>query len=244
MFGVMQKSIPDLVKAIGEFRHEYAEHNYIELDRVQARARFGPEYVRGEDGKLEKNAKGDLLTLPSMVDRITEEDWERSGQKFRMPDQPSSGETAAFMLPLAFEQAQEPTQRLIALMCVSNADVSRWAASGTLYEELDSYYAANIDTAPMEDVLELAVSVAEQFDASVLSKARGLSERMGKLRATVFGEEKKPVETPTTSSPSPDESSTSSVTSTPESSDGDPETSSSSPGISSQTSEPSLLTSA
>lgn len=249
LLSVIQKAVPEINKAMAEFRRNYEEANVIELDRVQAKMRYGPQPVLGEDGEpMFKD--GELLTIPSPIDRMSETDWERAGQTLRLRQSPATGEIATALFPLAFERAEQPVMRLLALVAMPNDDVERYVASGEIWDRVDDYARDVIGKAYLEEIMELAVCAAETIEGQVMAKARGLGERAGNLRR-LFGNEQptrttpnsSPME-PTTLSEPPEPESTESVSDSPESSTGNPTESDNSPGTPSSPSRSSSLATA
>jgi hypothetical protein len=246
LLGLIQKSVPEVTRAMVEFKREYRENNVIELDRVQAKMRFGPTPVLGDDGEaLFKD--GALVTIPSAIDRMTEADWERSGHVLKIRESPSTTELVMAVFPVAYEQAEEPVQRLLALIAMSNDDVARYVKSGEIWDRVDEFAQTVIAPAYLEEVMELAVVAGETIEGQVMTKAKSLGDRLGKLRG-LFGMEKtesSQLETSETSNEQPVQPNTVSVTPSADSSPGHiPTESSSSPGTESSPSEPSLSASA
>jgi hypothetical protein len=136
LLGLIQKSVPEVTKAMVEFKREYRENNVIELDRVQAKMRYGPTPVLGDDGEALFN-DGELVTIASPIDRMTEEDWERAGHVLKLRQSPSTTELVMAVFPVAYEQAEEPVQRLLALIAMPNDDVARYVKSGELWDRVD-----------------------------------------------------------------------------------------------------------
>jgi hypothetical protein len=201
LLGVIQKSVPEISKAMVEFKRDYQETNVIELDRVQAKMRYGPTPVLSDDGEA-LYRDGELVTLPSPIDRMTETDWERAGHVLKLRQSPSPTEMVLAVFPLAYEKAEQPVQRLLALIAMSNDDVSRYVASGEIWDRVDDFAQTVIAPAFLEDVMELAVVAGETIEGQVMDKARGLGDRMGNL-LRLFG-----LKTPeTTTSPETSETS-------------------------------------
>jgi hypothetical protein len=241
LLGLIQKSVPEITKAMAEFRAEYRETNVIELDRVQAKMQYGPTPVIGEDGEaLFKD--GELVTIPSPIDQMTEKDWERAGHVLRLRQSPSATELIMAVFPLAYEKAEQPVQRLLALVAMSNDDVARYVESGEIWDRVDDFAKKTIAPAYLDEVMELAVVAGETIEGQVMTKAKGLGDRVGNLlRLLGMGKtETTNSETSGMSSEPPVQPNTVSVSSLPASTDGSPETSSDSPGTPSSTSVESL----
>jgi hypothetical protein len=240
---LIQKMVPQISNEIADFKREYAASNVIELDRVQAKMRYGPTPIIDEHGDVVRDsATGEVLTVASPIDRMTEADWERSGQILRLRQSPSNEEMLLAVFPLVYEHAQAPLMRLLALVAMPNADIERYAqVSGEkLWEEVDEYARQVIGPAYLEQVMELAVTAAEQVEGQVMDKVRGLGDRVGKL-AGLLGIKKTAAApssdaSPTSSEP-PEQPSSRSASPSPASSDGSPPTSAPSPGTSSTPSE-------
>jgi hypothetical protein len=248
LLGLIQKSVPDITKAMTEFKREYRDSNVIELDRVQAKLQYGsPTPVLGDDGEV-LYREGEIVTIPSPIDQMTEADWERSGHVLKLRQSPSTTEMLMAVFPVAYEQAEKPVQRLLALIAMPNDDVARYAETGELWDRVDDVAAKVIAPAYIEEVMELAVAAGEQVEGQVMTKARGLGDRVGNL-LRLFGL-RLPTETSdstqstsTMSSEPPVQPNTISVSPSPSSSDGSPETSSDSTGTPSSRSESNLTAS-
>lgn len=239
---LIQKLVPQISREIAEFKREYSQTNIIELDRVQAKMRYGPTPVVNEAGDVQLDEHGGVLTIASPIDRMSEEDWERSGQTLKLRQAPSNEELMLAIFPLIYEHAQAPLVRLLALVAMPNADVERYAAvSGDkLWEEVDAFAARVIGPAYLEEIMELAVTAAEQVEGQVMTKAKGLGERAGKL-AGLLGIKTKTTatmsETSPTSNESPEQPSSPSASDSHASSTGPLTSSSTSPGTPSTPSE-------
>lgn len=245
---LIQKMVPDITKEIARFRREYAEDNVVALDRVQAKMRFGPQPIVDDDGDVQLDAQGGVLTIPSAIDRMSEQDWERSDHTLKLRQSPSNEEIMLAMFPMVWEHAQAPVLRLLALVAMPNAEVERYAAKSgdELWAQVDDFASRVIAPAYLEEVMELAVTAAEQVEGQVMTKARSLGDRVGKL-AGLFGIKRttaptSPAASPT-SSGSPEQPSSPSASPSPGSSSGPPPSSSPSPGTPSTPSETSSPTS-
>jgi hypothetical protein len=228
----LQQSAPEISKAASDFRREYMAGNIVELDRVQAKMRFGPQPIFDDENKPMFH-EGELLTMASPVDRMTEQDWERSDQTLKIRQEPSTPEMVAAVFPVAYEHAEKTVAQLLGLVIMSNTKVLEYVAAGTLWEEVDRLAADVIAPAYIEDVMELVVVVAETIEGQVMTKVKGLGDRLGKIRRLLTGEKTKtdPSEGSPTSSEPPAQPSTEPVSDSPASSTGPtPEPSSLSPG--------------
>lgn len=205
LLGVVEKTIPEITKLAADYRREYRENNVVEMDRAQARMEFGPRPVLDESGTVSLREDGSVVTLPSPLDDLTEQDWERSGHKLRFPESPSSNEVLLAVFPTVYEKAEEPLLRLLALVAMKNDDVSRHVKDGTIWDKVDAFAAEVIEPALLEEVMELAVAAGEQIEGQVMSKAKSLGARAGKL-GKAFGLS---IDTPeTTKEPLPETSTT------------------------------------
>lgn len=228
---LIQQSTKEIGKTAAEFRREYAADNVVELDRVEAKMRYGPRPIVDSDGEL-MFKDGVLVTEASPVDRMSEEDWERAGQVLRVRQEPTPQEMMWAVFPVAFEHAEEAVNRLLGLIIMSNADVDRYVKTGEWQDRVDELVASTIAPAYLEEIMELAVAAAELIEGQVMTKARALGDRVGKLRR-MFGMETKTStpETSETSSEPPEQPRTDSASLSPDSSTGPtPPPSSPSPG--------------
>lgn len=244
LLSLIQKSVPEINTAMAQFKRDYATENVVELDRVQAKMRYGPQPVVDEDGdpimRKDPDGKptGDVLTIPSPIDRMTEQDWERAGHVLRLRDKPSTTELLTAIFPLIYEQAEQPVLRLLALVAMPNRDVMRYVRSDELWNRVDELADELISPAELGEVMELAVTAAEQVEGQVMDKAKGLGDRVGNL-GRLFGIQRKTSETSPTSSEQPEPPSIESASPSPDSSSGTPTESSASPGTPSTPSVPS-----
>lgn len=206
----LQQEVPEVSRAWATFRNDYRQsyQTTTTLSRIEAVGRWG-------------------------VTDIPEEEWERAGQQFTMtlPAEPNVYEVFFQMAPLVYEQAEELTLRLLGLIAMPNDMVKLYVKDDVLWTRVDEYVTEFIADAPLEDIMELAVTTAEVIDKTVLSKARSLGDRAGNV-ARLLGW-KTSSGTSTTSNDEPAQPSTISVSPSPDSSDGTPEQSSTSVGISS-----------
>lgn len=246
----LSRAMPELNEDLAAFRRNYERNNIVELDRVQARVEFAPRPMT-RDGELVLDEDGEPRMIPSPVDAMTEEDWERAGHVFRAPKSPTREEVAIALFDKALELGEDLVYRLLALFTIGNDDVARYRKEGTLDERLDERADELLDVAYADELLELAVVCGETVDHHFRRKAGALGDRVGKA-LNLFGlNTKRTSSTPTTTAP-PSESSSpdgpsaskpSSSTDLPESTpDGDPTPSSTSPSTSSSSSAESSTT--
>lgn len=223
LLSVIQKQVPSLNKELAAFRSEYRKANSIELDRVQAKMRYGPQPVLDDEGEPIMQ-DGEIVTIASPIDRMTEQDWERAGQVLRLPQSPTPTETLVAMFPTVYEAAEQPVQRLLAIVAMPNDDVTRHVRNGTIWDEVDRFADEVIAPAYLDEIMELAVAAGEVIDDQVMSKAKGLGERAGNLlrlagiQTTTSEDSGSPPETSETlSEPAEKESTDSSTPSPPDS---------------------------
>lgn len=254
LLGVIQKQIPEINRLMSEFKREYRQNNVIELDRVQAKMQYGPRPLLDEEGDpiMVRDDKGEetneVLTIPSPIDRMTEEDWQRSGQVLRLRQSPSTTEMLMAIFPVAYEHAEQPVQRLLALIAMKNDDVAKYVKDGSIWDKVDEFATDVIGPAYLEEVMELAVAAGETIDGQVMTKAKGLGDRVGNLlRLIGMGPTKteSKLETSPTSSEPPEKPNTDSASPSQDISPGPtPTESSDSPGTPSMRSDESLTATA
>lgn len=223
------RAVPEINKAVSTFVRTYEEENVVELDRVQAKMRFGAE----------------------TIDTLTEEDWANAGGKLRLPRSPGTTEVILAAFPIALDLAEAHVYRLLALFLMPNEDVARYRKNGELDERLGERADDLLDDAYGDEVMELAVVVGELVDRQFVGKARELGDRLGNaLRLVGLGPATPttptasrddatgdPAETSTSSESGPSASKPTSSTSTPAPTDGSPTPSSTSPTSSSPSSD-------
>jgi len=246
----LSRSMPELQRDLATFRRDYEANNVIELDRVQAKLRYPPRPLTEltEDGveRAVLEADGTPRLLPSPVDRLTEADWERSGQTFKVPASPSTPEVITALFDKALDVAEEHVYRLLALFTLSNDDVARYRKDGSLKDQLADRSDSLLDDAFADEVLELAVVAGEVVDEQFRRKTDELGDRLGNALSLVgLRPPTRTTPTPAPSPPAPSKDGPSSLT--PSSStdspaptpDGPPTPSSTSPSTSSSSSAPS-----
>ena len=99
---LMQQAAPEITKEWATFRKSYAEDYGRDLPRMNALAMYG-----------------DALA------GISDEQWERAGQKFTVPGTPSQPEVFFAMAPVFYEKAEQVTLRLLGLIAMPNDTVSK-----------------------------------------------------------------------------------------------------------------------
>lgn len=215
----LSKASPGLQRDMARFVREYEAENVVELDRAQARMRYPAQPIT-RDGELVVNAAGDAVMAPSFVDQMTDTDWERAGHRLRLPKSPSQGEIVVAVLDVALETAEEHVYALLALFTLPNADVKRyWREGGDILRGKIAERADELlDDVPADELLELAVVVAEVIDGNLRGKLGELGDRAGNALRLV-GLNRTPTTTP--QAPSTDAGSTDGPSSsTPHSSTG------------------------
>lgn len=240
----LSRAVPDLQRNWSKFVTEYERENALELNRAQARVRYPPRLVYDAEGQPLKDDAGELVFSPSIVDSLTEEDWERAGHVLRLPKTPTTPEQIIAVLDEALGVAEDHVYRLLALFTMSNADVKAYRRDGSLDERLQGLADDLLDDAMADEVLELAVVVGETVDTQFRAKASELGDRMGNalrvfgMSPTTTGPSTSP-DGPSTAKPSSSTDSAPPTTGSPTPSSTSPTTSSSpSEGSSPQTTEP------
>jgi hypothetical protein len=217
LLSLIQKQVPEVTKEWAIFRKQYADEYATEIDRIDAKARFG--------GALED---------------ISDEEWERAGQKLKIPGAPSTAEVFFQMAPVIYEKAEQVTLRLLGLIAMENELVNRYVAKGDIWERVDELVDELIKPAALDEIMELGLVAAEVIDGQVLAKAQTVKDRAGNVARLLGFKTKTDSTDPMTSRESPAQPNTISVSSSPDSSDGDQTGSEGSTGDSSRTSDTSL----
>lgn len=248
--GVSDK-LPAIVGRLGEASAEYERTHYIELDRAQAWRRYGAPTPLVEDGEFVRDGAGEIVTVPSGIASMSEDDWQAAGNKLRVPQEAPDEYKWAAVFDRALELAEDHVYRLLALLTMSNDDVKRAWRAGTLKDDVDDLVEDLIDDAYADELLELAVVCGEVVDEQFTSKVRSLgTSRLGNalrllgIDPTTMGSQtpQGPTQTPeSTTSPTPTTSTAPPSSSTPaspgdtaESSDGQSTTPSTPPSTSSE----------
>ena len=236
-------TVRDLTVAYGQFVTEYGQAHYEEFDRVQARLEFPrrpildpvsrqPSREPDElpDGSANPRA-GELVLAPSLVESMTEADWERTGHKLRIPRRPGREEIVGALFDLALERAEEEVYRLLALFAASNAEVAEWRKTGDPKAILAERAEELLDVAYADELLELAVVAGTVVDDAFRAKASEMGDALGNALRLIGLGPKEPTPTVASEEPSSETSSTSKPTSSTDSpeptpsQDGDPATS-------------------
>jgi len=160
---LIQKQMPDITDEWATFRREYAEKYSVNLDRLNAIARFGDS-----------------------LEHIPDSEWERAGNMLPVPALPSTAETFFHMAPMVYEGAEEVVLRLLGLLAMSNDTVNRYARSGDIWERVDEFVDETIRPAELDEILELITVAAEVIDGQVFQKVQQMGERAGNV-ARLFG---------------------------------------------------------
>lgn len=197
---LLQQQAPEVSKAWAAFRKEYAEEYATDLDRNHALAMF-----------------------PRLRDSLTEEDWERAGQKHRIPGAPNTYEVFFEMAPVVYDKAEKVTLRLLGLIAMPNDLVSQYVKEDDIWKRVDEFVDETIRSADLDEILELVLTAAEVIDGQVLQKARSAGERVGNvLRLFGWKTTTTTSETSGTSSGSPEQPSSSTSTGSPSDTSGTP----------------------
>lgn len=195
LIGVIEKAMPSINSELAIYRKQYGEDNAQVLSRTQAALRYGPEPVYDDDGTIMLQ-DGQPVVMPSPLDRMTEKDWEVSNHEIRFKPKPSAAEQWLAVFPKAYEQAEKPVTRLLAVVCMKNSDFAKYVDSQTWEDEADRFVREVLEPAYFDEIMELAVVIGEQLEGQVLTKARSLGARVGKLRARIGMGSQTPTETP------------------------------------------------
>jgi hypothetical protein len=181
------KGVPEILDRWAQFTREYEASHVTELDRAMARVEYAPRPLMDEEPLLDGEGRaitdqlGQALVrrTPKLIDGVpvmgpdplghmSEEDWQASGNRLRIPRSPSTEERVAAIFPMALTLAEEEVSRLLALLSMSNAEVKR-AAAGDFPEAL---------AARAEELMELAVAAGEMVEEQFMAKVKGLGDRL------------------------------------------------------------------
>jgi hypothetical protein len=249
------KGVPDLLDEWGHFEQRYEASHATEMDRAAARSQFGPQPLMDEEpliheGEALSDAKGNVLVRrtpkldaegrpvmgPDPLGHMSEQDWEASGHKLRMPRSPDSYEKIANIFPKALDLAEEQTLRLLALLAMPNGELKQAMRSSEKINDILDERADKLLDAPAEDLLELVVTAGEMVEDQFVTRVKGLGERLpngGRLFGLNLGSRTVTTE-PESSSSSSEMKPISSTDSLPPTKDGDQDESSTEPlGVSS-----------
>lgn len=233
---------------LAEFTARYEREHVVEFDRVQAKIQF-PARPLIRDGELVPNPDhpGEVLVVPSPVERLTEEDWAAAGGIYRAPRSPKQEEIVVALFDVALDAAEEHLYRFLTLFTIPNDELKRQRKDGNLDAFLEAATIDLLDDAFGDEFMDLAAAVGDVLDQHFARKARAIGGRLGKFGQMLgmgpktpspsSANASSPASTSETapSSPRPS-SSTASPASTP---DGPPTSSSTPPTTSSSSSAPS-----
>jgi hypothetical protein len=249
----ISQSVPQILKAWADFTREYEAANVTEIDRAFARVEYAPrplmdeEPLLGDDGRAITDQLGQALVrrTPRLVDgvpvmgpdplaHLTEEDWQASGNRLRIPRSPSVEERVAAIFPMALEVAEEQTLALLALLSMTNEEYDA-AAKGKGAKDAQAAIDARKDellSAPMYDMLELAIAAGEMVEQEFVGRAkRELADRLPNALRLFGMSPSSRSETPTTSQTPASRTSATSSTDSPPPTDGESDEPSDSPGV-------------
>jgi hypothetical protein len=245
----ISQSVPQILKAWADFTREYEAANVTEIDRAFARVEYAPrplmdeEPLLGDDGRAITDQLGQALVrrTPRLVDgvpvmgpdplaHLTEEDWQASGNRLRIPRSPSVEERVAAIFPMALEVAEEQTLALLALLSMTNEEYDA-AAKGDVKEAIKAR-TDELLSAPMYDMLELAIAAGEMVEQEFVGRAkRELADRLPNALRLFGMSPSSRSETPTTSQTPASRTSATSSTDSPPPTDGESDEPSDSAGV-------------
>jgi len=190
MLREVTRETPALSAKVAQFTRDYERDNVVELDRVQAKMEFQPRAVteRDDDGQVVAvlDGEGRPLMLPSPVDRLTEEDWARTGNVYRVPRTPGPWEVGLALFDDVMEAAESLVWRLLALFTIPNEELFKARKAGTDEQLIQERADDLLGEAFADDLIELAVVVSETMDHHFRRKANQIgSERLGNLARSV-----------------------------------------------------------
>lgn len=178
----LSQAMPELNDKLAKYRRDYERNNHIELDRVQAKLRFSPRpLIDTETGLPKYDDAGDMILVPSAVDRMTEADWEAAGGVVRMPASPSQDEVFLAMFSDAVEVAEDHVTQLVALFTIGNQELADARKDGTDQELIEKRAADLLDDGYADELAELALLVAENLDHHFARKVKDMGDRVGNL---------------------------------------------------------------
>lgn len=208
---------------------EFEAENYVQLTRTQARLRFPPRPILDPTTMQPvKDADGELVLTPSVVEHMTEEDWSKSGDVLTLPESPTTPQIVAAVFPTAIELAEDQVYKLLALFTIPN-DTLRQAWKGQGIDPLLDEAVDRLLGGFFDELLELAVVCGEVVDENFTRKVEQLGDRAGKalrligIKGPASSSSSSPTSTPTST---PSDSRPTSSTDGPASTDGASTTSS------------------
>jgi hypothetical protein len=211
LLNLLRKEVPEISREWATYRRNYAQDYAVELDRINALARFG-----------------------SSLDHVPDSEWERAGQKLKVPASPSQTEIFFELAPLIYEKAETTALRLIGLIAMPNETVNRYLKSDDIWERVDELVDEKIRKADMGEVLDLLNATIDVIEGEVLKRSQDL---VGKTRRLFGSQTTTPSQAaPTTSSEQPEQPSSSSSQLSPSDTNGLPTPSEASPGTTSSAS--------
>jgi hypothetical protein len=209
----------------GDYVQRFERSHAVELDRAQARLRYGqPLPIITDTGEAVVYPEGhpqagEVAYAPSQLDALTEADWQSAGNVLRRPASPSMAQTIGAVLPTALEAGEDRVWTLLALFTLENTAVALARKTGTLDKVLEDRVEELLGDAFADELLELAVAVGETIDYYVRGKVEDLGERVGNaLRLVGIGSRTPQPQTVPSSPPQEEEATTEPSTSSSSSS--------------------------
>lgn len=160
------EKVPNLDTAIGEYRRSYRESNFIELPRETAEYR-DPERAR----------------------QVSEEAWQASGHKLRMPSSPAFEQIVLAVFPTIYRAAKDTVLKLLAIVVSTNREIDEAEQADGLDELWKEKRAWLLRTAEYTDLIVLASKLVDQ----IRTELADYRDDLGNLRSLW------PEEEPTTS---------------------------------------------
>lgn len=207
---------PSILAEGGRFKREFEGENYTELDRAEARRMFPPrpltkqvplerdgelvfETVPGQDDD-EPGRELVVLTEPALdpagqplmrdpLGHLTDQDWEKSGNKLRVPESPDRWLQYAVMAAAAIEQAEDLSMQLLALILADDRDLERWDTEGNTNVDAELQAAARTlpHRARADEFVRLLVGAAAFMVDQLGDTLNEVKGDVGKIRAALPG---------------------------------------------------------
>jgi len=157
LLSLIEEQMPDITARMASFRARYRSEYAIELDRINA-----------------------VANIPSLRD-LPDEEWEKAGQKIRIPQEPSGPEMFVSIAPAVYEAAEEVVMRLLGLLIMPNDVVHRYIKQDAIWDRVDELVDETLMTAPFDELMDLIDAALEILDKNIFSRITRTMDRAGKV---------------------------------------------------------------
>lgn len=155
------KQQPEIQQHIAAYVRQYEQENVVEFERTAALQRFGEDLAH-----------------------LTDQDWQASGNKLRMPTSPTREEIGLATFPFVLEVAEQQAIRLLALISLTNRELEDTHMEGgedAVDKQIEEEARRLLHRARIEQLLELAITGYELVEDQLEGTLREAGDRLGNL---------------------------------------------------------------